>query len=264
MGFPSVMLLMCLVVGLTTCRAEGKDNQIQVTETTGGEQENHLTETAAEDTETLDQDLQTEPVEASNTGSPEKGCDPNIYMVLKELGALQERQEATVRALEETNRKLEASEKKVDVLNSTLTEMRRTYQEQHQVAFSAALPKDGTIGPVNVLYPLVYKHILSNIGGHYSPVTGYFTAPLRGLYYFSFSSLCWAGDGTSGGSLYRNENKVVSWYGYSKTDPISGSNSAILLLQAGDMVNIRLWDGRKISDNGNRYSTFSGFLLSPM
>uniref|UniRef100_A0A087X2L1 C1q domain-containing protein n=1 Tax=Poecilia formosa TaxID=48698 RepID=A0A087X2L1_POEFO len=222
---PSVMLLMCLVVGLSTCRAEGEDNQIQ-----------------------------TAPVEASDTGSPEKACDPNIYMVLKELGALQERQEATVRALEETNRKLEASEKKVDVLNSTLTE----------VAFSAAMPKEGTIGPVNVLYPLVYKHVLSNIGGHYSPVTGYFTAPVRGVYYFSFSSFCWAGDGTSGGSLYRNENKVVSWYGYSKTDPISGSNSAILLLQAGDMVNIRLWDGRKISDNVNKYSTFSGFLLSPM
>lgn len=135
MGFPSVMLLMCLVVGLSTCRAEGEDNQIRVTETTEEEQENHLTETVAEDTETpVDRDLQTATVEASNTGSPEKACEPNIYMVLKELGALEERQKATVRALEETNRKLEASEKKIDVLNSTLTEMRRTYEgheEQH-------------------------------------------------------------------------------------------------------------------------------------
>ncbi|XP_027893833.1 complement C1q-like protein 2 [Xiphophorus couchianus] len=263
MGFPPVMLLMCLVVGLSTCRAEGEDNQIRVTETTEEEQENHLTETVAEDTETPDQDLQTVAVEASNSGSPEKGCEPSIYMVLKELGALQERQKATVSALEETNRKLEASEKKIDVLNSSLTEMRRTY-EGHQVAFSAALPTTATIGPVNVLYPLVYKHVLSNIGGHYSPVTGYFTAPVRGIYYFSFSSFCWPGDGTSGGSLYRNENQVVSWYGYTKTAPVSGSNSAILLLQAGDMVNVRLWNGRKISDNGNKYSTFSGFLLSPM
>uniref|UniRef100_A0A3B5LL43 C1q domain-containing protein n=1 Tax=Xiphophorus couchianus TaxID=32473 RepID=A0A3B5LL43_9TELE len=254
MGFPPVMLLMCLVVGLSTCRAEGEDNQIRVTETTEEEQENHLTETVAEDTETPDQDLQTV-----------KGCEPSIYMVLKELGALQERQKATVSALEETNRKLEASEKKIDVLNSSLTEMRRTYEgKQHQVAFSAALPTTATIGPVNVLYPLVYKHVLSNIGGHYSPVTGYFTAPVRGIYYFSFSSFCWPGDGTSGGSLYRNENQVVSWYGYTKTAPVSGSNSAILLLQAGDMVNVRLWNGRKISDNGNKYSTFSGFLLSPM
>ncbi|XP_054914605.1 complement C1q-like protein 2 [Poeciliopsis prolifica] len=142
--------------------------------------------------------------------------------------------------------------------------MRRTYEEQRQVAFSAAMPTTDITGPVNVLYSLVYKHVLSNIGGHYSPVTGYFTAPVRGIYYFSFSSFCWGGDGTSGGSLYRNENQVVSWYGYSKNHPISGSNSAILLLQVGDMVNVRLWDKSKISDNGNKYSTFSGFLLSPM
>lgn len=49
-------------------------------------------------------------------------------MVLKELGALEERQKATVRALEETNRKLEASEKKVAALNSTLTELRTMYE----------------------------------------------------------------------------------------------------------------------------------------
>lgn len=43
---------------------------------------------------------------------------------------------------------------------------------QRQVAFSAALPTEATIGPANVLYPLVYRHVLYNVGGHYSPVTG--------------------------------------------------------------------------------------------
>ncbi|KAK5598471.1 hypothetical protein CRENBAI_010270 [Crenichthys baileyi] len=173
-----------------------------------------------EDKQTFDQGLQTLTVGESNTNSPDKACEPNIYTILKELGALEEGQKATVRALEETNRRLETSEKKVAALNSTMTEMRRTYEE-HQVAFSAAMPTDGTIGPVNVLYPLVYKQVLSNVGGHYSPVTGYFTAPVRGIYYFSFSSFCWGGEGTTGGSLYRNENLVVSWYGYSKSHSIT-------------------------------------------
>ncbi|MEQ2171086.1 hypothetical protein GOODEAATRI_007080 [Goodea atripinnis] len=257
----SVVILMCVAGGLSTCQASFENNQTQEGKLTDEELENHMME--VEDKQTFDQGLQTLTVGESNTKCPEEACEPNIYTILKELGALEERQKSTARALEETNRRLETSEKKVAALNSTLTGMRRTYEE-HQVAFSAAMPQEGTIGPVNVLYPLVYKHVLSNVGGHYSPVTGYFTAPVRGIYYFSFSSFSWGGEGTTGGSLYRNENKVVSWYGYSTSHSVSGSNSAILLLQAGDMVNVRLWDTRKISDNGNRYSTFSGFLLSPI
>ncbi|XP_039897044.1 cerebellin 11 [Simochromis diagramma] len=187
-------------------------------------------------------------------------------MVLKELGALEERQKATVRALEETNRKLEASEKKVAALNSTLTELRTVYEGQRQVAFSAALPTEATIGPANFLYPLVYRHVLYNVGGHYSPVTGYFTAPVQGVYYFTFSSFWWghSSGGTSGGSLYHNGNRIVSWYGHSRAHPISGSNSAVLMLQVGDKVNVRLWDNRQISDNRHKYCTFTGFLLFPM
>uniref|UniRef100_A0A8P4GLX2 C1q domain-containing protein n=1 Tax=Dicentrarchus labrax TaxID=13489 RepID=A0A8P4GLX2_DICLA len=64
-----------------------------------------------------------------------------------------------------------------------------------------------------------------------------------------------------GGSLYRNENKIVSWYNVNQNHPSSGSNSAILQLQVGDYVNVRLWHNRVISDNVNKYSTFSGFLL---
>lgn len=45
---------------------------------------------------------------------------------------------------------------------------------QPKIAFSAALQKEGNIGPANFLYPLVYSNVLSNIGGHYSPQTGVF------------------------------------------------------------------------------------------
>ncbi|MEQ2259994.1 hypothetical protein XENORESO_017749, partial [Xenotaenia resolanae] len=165
----SVVILMCLAGGLSTCQASFENNQTQEGKLTDEELENHMME--VEDKQTFDQGLQTLTVGESNTKFPEEACEPNIYTILKELGALEERQKATARALEETNRRLETSEKKVAALNSTLTEMRRTYEEQHQVAFSAALPTDGTIGPVNFLYPLVYKHVLSNVGSHYSPVT---------------------------------------------------------------------------------------------
>uniref|UniRef100_A0A3P8RQ92 C1q domain-containing protein n=1 Tax=Amphiprion percula TaxID=161767 RepID=A0A3P8RQ92_AMPPE len=167
--------------------------------------------------------------------------EPNIAMVQK-LEAL----EATVRALEETVRPLEATVKDLEV------------------AFSAALP-DGNIGPANFLHSLVYNRVMSNIGGHYSPATGFFTAPVRGVYYFTFTFFCWAqSQQTCGGSLYHNGNKMTSWYGFSRSNPSSGSNNAILLLQAGDHVNVCLWADRVVSDNLNRYSTFSGFLLYSM
>ena len=95
--------------------------------------------------------------------------------------------------------------------------------------------------------------------------TGYFTAPVRGVYYFSFTSFWWgANPGSCGGSLYKNGNKVVSWYVTNSNHASSGSNSAVLQLQVGDNVNVRLWNNRRISDNGNKYSSFSGFLLFPV
>ncbi|XP_017296328.3 uncharacterized protein LOC108250795 [Kryptolebias marmoratus] len=194
-------------------QAEGVSNQTQIAEIVDEGSVNTVEE--SDDNETFNKGLQTSNVWTLNTTTSQKICEPNIYMVLKELGALEERQKATVKALEETNRKLEASEKKVAALNSTLMEIQNRYEEQHQIAFSASYPTDSTIGPVNVLYPLVYKNVLSNIGGHYSQVTGYFTAPVRGVYYFSFTSLWWGGDGTTGGSLYHNEKRLESWYGCS-------------------------------------------------
>lgn len=94
---------------------------------------------------------------------------------------------------------------------------------------------------------------------------GYFTAPVRGVYYFSFTSFWWgANPGSCGGSLYKNGNKIVSWYVTNSNHASSGSNSAVLQLQVGDNVNVRLWNNRRISDNTNKYSSFSGFLLFPV
>lgn len=65
-------------------------------------------------------------------------------------------------------------------------------------------------------------------------------------------------------SLYKNGNQIVSWYVTNSNHASSGSNSAVLHLQVGDNVNVRLWNNRRISDNTNKYSSFSGFLLFPV
>lgn len=115
----TVIILICLLAGLSECEETGDQNEIN---------QNLITELSYEDTKAENNnDVSADP--GSETTAPrtvskttDHLCEPNIYMVLKE------RQKATVRALEETNRKLEASEKKVAALNSTLTELRTVYE----------------------------------------------------------------------------------------------------------------------------------------
>lgn len=128
------------------------------------------------------------------------------------------------------------------------------------VAFTATMPVDGTTNRGDLL-PLVYKIVVTNIGDAYDPVTGVFTAPISGVYYFSFHSFYWGGTGSTGGSLYFNEKKIVSWHGKDLLYTVSGSNSAVLELKPGDTVYVGLWPKSKISDNSNHYSSFSGYLL---
>ncbi|XP_038587071.1 complement C1q-like protein 2 [Micropterus salmoides] len=246
-----VMMVVCLLADLSECKA--------------GDKVNEITELAEKDAvQNFNQGQETPYILTTNSTENLPSCDPPIYTALKELGALEERLKATVRALEETNKKLDASEKRLSALDSMVTEL-STGQAMPRVAFSVALPIDGTVGPVDVLYSLVYRHVLSNIGGHYSPHTGYFTAPVQGIYYVTFTSFCWgASTGQCGGSLYQNGNHILSWYGHSENHPTSGSNSAILLLQVGDKINVRLWRNHRLSDNINKYSSFSGFLLFPV
>lgn len=189
---------------------------------------------------------------------------PSGLLKLEALGKRLEKLESTVRALEDTNRRLEASEA---LLAAHKTAIRTLTQDQPRVAFTAARPledgvQQGSLTAGSAVLSVVYKHAVSNFGNAYSPVSGYFTAPVSGVYYFSFNSFLWD-SGTTGGSLYQNGNQVVSWYS-SYTGGSSGSNFAVLQLSTGDQVNVRIWPNRKISENTNTYCTFSGFLLFPV
>lgn len=240
-----VTVCACLLLALSGCQASEDD--ITESEWSGSLAENdnnqNLKEEQASDVLLLNSISQS----ASNTPT----C-----LLWKQLGALEERLNVTVRTLEE---KLDASEKKLAALNSIVT------QGQQRVAFSAKRAvTEGNIAAGQADLSLVYIHVMSNIGNAYNPHTGFFIAPVDGMYFFSFTSYFWPAEGITAGSLFHNGHRVVSWHGYSKEQPLSQSNSAVLLLRQGDAVNVRVWAGYIIGDNLNNYCSFSGFLLFPM
>ncbi|CAK6975542.1 C1q-related factor-like [Scomber scombrus] len=135
-----------------------------------------------------------------------------------------------------------------------------------KIAFSTSLSNSGFIygGPSSVNLKLVFKRVISNIGNGYNPDTGIFTASVKGLYYFTFTTVgCKSYDIRA--MLMKNGAHQVSTNDHRSTDSTdSSSNAAALPLDAGDKVHVQLSANSRVFDNRNGYTTFSGFLLFSM
>ncbi|KAK7130443.1 hypothetical protein R3I93_019934 [Phoxinus phoxinus] len=121
----------------------------------------------------------------------------------------------------------------------------------------------GDIGPFTTEITLTYKNVFTNIGNAYNPITGVFTAPLKGAYMFRVSVYSHGGT-TATVVLVKNGEHVVMAHDIQAQDRLNASNGVVLILEVGDVVYVRLWSGTRIHDNGNNHNTFSGFLLFPL
>ncbi|XP_035463970.2 uncharacterized protein LOC118284900 [Scophthalmus maximus] len=170
---------------------------------------------------------------------------------LKEVQAALEELRAERRAMSE---RLDAAER----------EMKRI-QETPKIAFAASLGGNGLVKTTNGNKDLVYKDVLTNVGGAYNPATGVFTAPIRGVYYVRFTANA-PTDFPMSAVLYKNgaEIQLIAHEQTSGEGSDTASNGATVLLERGDTLSMKLWQNTQIWDNSNHHSTFSGFLLFPM
>ncbi|XP_076828196.1 cerebellin-2-like [Brachyhypopomus gauderio] len=165
--------------------------------------------------------------------------------------------------------KIKLMEEKMKAMETELEELRRVVRDQPRVAFSASLSTLETgfknLGPHHEPVILVYENTFTNIGNASNPNTGIFTAPVRGVYYFSFVVFN-PYDLSTGLNLMKNKERVVS---VSDNPPgadteDTASNFASLLLEKGDQVYLQLMEYRKVYTDKWRRNTFSGHLIFTM
>ncbi|KAB5543234.1 hypothetical protein PHYPO_G00076800 [Pangasianodon hypophthalmus] len=132
-----------------------------------------------------------------------------------------------------------------------------------KVAFSVGSGYEGTYGPFNTAVTLVFKKVITNVGNLYSPHTGIFKAPVRGVYHFSASVF---GNTQTLVEVYlmKNGQRVFGMSESPKGSNMSMSRAINLLLEQGDEVYLNLRAHTQMYDDGQTYNTFSGFLLFPM
>lgn len=116
-----------------------------------------------------------------------------------------------------------------------------------------------TYSNVNTIIP--FQMELLNTGGAINTTTGIFTAPVAGIYLFSFAGLKQNIAGDSIVSLQKNGVSITSSYAQNLRNfvPHFGTK-ALLKLAAKDTINLYLASG-SLYDDVNGYTHFTGFLV---
>ncbi|XP_076605048.1 uncharacterized protein LOC143331784 isoform X1 [Chaetodon auriga] len=173
--------------------------------------------------------------------------------------------------LRSTESQLDGLKAENTVLSSRLNEtedrllnLTNTKSDKLKVAFSAGLTDSGSVGPFDEETTLIFSKTITNIGRGYNQTAGVFAAPVRGLYFFSFTVADYL-KGYMGLYLYRNNQPIIfnldlnDHGGYAST-----SNGVALQLEEGDRVRLSLPASYRLYDDSRNFSVFSGFLLFPL
>ncbi|KAL6098747.1 uncharacterized protein ACO6RY_17823 [Pungitius sinensis] len=160
-------------------------------------------------------------------------------------------------------KRLSSSESELLVSKSRIDRLEKENAEKPKVAFYTALTDAGQVGPFNTDVTLKYSKVFTNVGNAYSPSTGFFTAPVKGVYYFQFTATL-LNTGSIGVQVFKNNQQIMFNYNNNNSLFEIFCNSVILELIAGDEVHLVLPTHFSLYDNAYNHNTFSGALLFPL
>uniref|UniRef100_A0A671X0L4 C1q domain-containing protein n=1 Tax=Sparus aurata TaxID=8175 RepID=A0A671X0L4_SPAAU len=236
-----------------------RENSVQATELVSLESRLTSSESKTSDLEKENADLQTR---LSSSESRIDQLERENAVQATELVSLESRltsSESKTSDLEKENADLQT---RLSSSESRIDQLERENAEKPKVAFYTALTDAGQLGPYNTDITLKYSKVFTNIGNAYNPSTGFFTAPVKGVYYLQFTVFgCSAGH--IGVRVYKNNQRIMHNWEHNNNDyfPEYFTNSLVLELTAGDEIHLVLPSGHSIYDNSDNYSTFSGSLL---
>ncbi|KAM6913080.1 uncharacterized protein FYW49_011461 isoform 18-T18 [Xenentodon cancila] len=170
------------------------------------------------------------------------------------LVSLSDRLTAAQRDTEELQVRLKTSE-------ATVNQLKSKNGDELKVGFSAGLTNSGSIGPFDEETTLIFSKAITNIGQGYNQSAGVFTAPVRGVYFFSFTAADYV-KGYMGVNLYRNNQPIIFSLDLNDHGGYASASSTVALqLEEGDQVRLSLPASYRLYDDSRNFSVFSGFLL---
>ncbi|KAL0965294.1 hypothetical protein UPYG_G00279380, partial [Umbra pygmaea] len=155
----------------------------------------------------------------------EQSCQQDVNVVLREMTASMAEQRVELKNMQT---QLQTLQDQLITTKSQVEELKQHKKEWPNVAFAASLGVHGNTGPFNTDITVIYRNVFTNTGNAYNPKTGIFSAPVRGVYYFSFSG-CNQSSKPMGLQLYKNGVKQVTVYNHAGGSTYETSTNGVTL-----------------------------------
>ncbi|XP_034050712.1 complement C1q-like protein 2 isoform X3 [Thalassophryne amazonica] len=193
-----------------------------------------------------------------------RGSEAAVHQLDSHIEDVGIRLNSTDRLIQELQSDTADVSSRLNVTEDQLEQLRNTNADDLKVAFSVGLSDSGSVGPFDEEQILIFTKIFFNVGRAYNQTAGVFTAPLRGVYFFSFTAADFL-KGYMGVYLYKNRQPVTFSLDLNDHGGYASTSSGVTLqLDKGDVVCLRLPASYRLYDDSRNFSIFSGFLLFPL
>ncbi|XP_063079149.1 complement C1q tumor necrosis factor-related protein 3-like [Engraulis encrasicolus] len=138
----------------------------------------------------------------------------------------------------------------------------KTNADIMKVAFSAGLTESGVVVSGGNELNLVFSKVTTNVGEAYDSATGFFTAPVKGVYFFRFNVMDHPKYRYMHIMMFKNNDRLMYLDEYDTDGHSTHLSGGITLeLAVEDKVNLRLPAGNQLFDDSRNHCIFTGFLV---